>query len=96
MLKDDRMMSMLTFVVIMLVVGTMAQRADIFGRFFGGGAGELVLARDEVIVRANTLSPIDVLANDLGLREGDALKLIIVKQPKCGRVFVREIGRAHV
>ncbi|MFQ5566820.1 MAG: Ig-like domain-containing protein, partial [Paracoccaceae bacterium] len=90
MLKDDRMMSMLTFVVIMVAVGTLVQRADVLERFFGEGAAALELRRDEAIVRANALSSIDVLANDLGLRDDDPGKLIIVTQPGCGRVFVRD------
>ncbi len=94
MLKDDKMMSMLTFVVIMVAVGALIQRADVFERIFGEGTAALELRRDEAIVRANALSGIDVLANDLGLRDGDADKLIIVEQPKCGRVFVRD-GQAH-
>ncbi len=85
MLKDDRMMAMLTFVVIMVAVGTLIQRTDVFERLFGEGTAALELRRDEAIVRANALSGIDVLANDLGLRDGDAEKLIIVEQPKCGR-----------
>jgi hypothetical protein len=94
MLKDDRMMSMLTFVVIMLAVGAMTQRADIFSRYFGGSSNELVLQRDDVIIRANTLSGIDVLANDLGLRDGDATNLIIIEQPMCGNVYVQD-GQAE-
>ena len=87
MLKDDRMMSMLTFVVILIAVGTALQRYDVVGRFFGEGTVALEYQRDEAIVRANALSNIDVLANDLGLKEGDAENLIVVVQPKCGRVF---------
>ena len=90
MLKDDRMMSMLTVLVIMVAVGTLIQRADVLDRFFGDGPVVLELRRDQVIVRANTLSGIDVLANDLGVRDDDGGKLIIAKQPKCGRVFVRD------
>ena len=90
MLKDDRMMSMLTFVVIMIAVGTLIQRVDVLERYFGGGSVALELQHDEVIVRANSLSSIDVLANDLGLRSGDAKNLFIAEQPDCGRVFVRK------
>ncbi|MCH8169216.1 MAG: hypothetical protein IIC03_14995, partial [Proteobacteria bacterium] len=94
MLKDDRMMSMLTFAVIMVAVGTLIQRVDVVAWLFGGGPAALEFQRDEVIVRANALSGIDVLANDLGIREGDAENLFIVEQPECGRVFVRD-GQAQ-
>jgi hypothetical protein len=88
------MMSMLTVVVILVAVGTLVQRVDFLERFFGGGTVALEHIRDEAIVRANALSSIDVLANDLGLKSGDAEKLIVTEQPKCGRVFVRD-GQAH-
>jgi hypothetical protein len=88
-LKDDRMMSMLTFVVILIAVGTALQRYDVLERFFGEGTAALEYQRDEAIVRANVISNIDVLANDLGIEEGDAENLIVVVQPKCGRVFAR-------
>jgi len=88
------MMSMLTVVVILVAVGTLVQRVDFLERFFGGGTVALEHMRDEAIVRANALSSIDVLANDLGLKSGDAERLIVTEQPKCGRVFVRD-GQAH-
>ncbi len=90
MLKDDRMMSMLTFAVIMVAVGTLIQRVDVVEWLFGGGKTALRFQRDEAIVRPNALSGIDVLANDLGIREGDAENLFIVAQPACGRAFVRD------
>ena len=81
---------MLTFAVIMVAVGTLIQRVDVVEWLFGGGKTTLEFQRDEAIVRANALSGIDVLANDLGIRTGDAENLFIVKQPACGRVFVRD------
>jgi len=93
-LKDDRMMSMLTFVVIMVAVGTLIQRVDVLDILFGTGTDKLEFRQDEAIVRANALSGIDVLANDIGIEEGDAARLIVVEQPKCGRVFVRD-GQAQ-
>ena len=86
MLKDDRMMSMFTIIVVLIAVGTLAQRFDVVERYFGGGSVALEFRPDDVIVNANTRSSIDVLANDLGLRDGDAENLAIVGQPKCGRV----------
>lgn len=87
MLKDDRMMSMFTFIVVLMAIGTAVQRFDLLEEYFGGEKVVLEYQRDEAIVRANTLSNIDVLANDRGLKEGDAKDLVIVEQPKCGRVF---------
>lgn len=92
MFKDDRMISVLTFLVFMVAVGTMAQRIDVLDRLFGAGGAAVVLNRDEMIVRANVLSSIDVLANDTGLEPEDAEDLIIVSQPKCGQVYI-EAGK---
>ncbi len=94
MLKDDRMMSMLTFLVIMMAIGTAIQRFDLLERYFGEGTVALEYQRDEALVRANALSDIDVLGNDLGVKNGDPENLIIVVQPKCGRVFARD-GQAQ-
>ena len=89
MLKDDRTMAILTIMVVLIGAGMMIQRSEFGGRLFGIGPVELKFRGDEVIVRANTLSGIDVLANDVGIRDGDAANLFIDEQPKCGRVFVR-------
>jgi hypothetical protein len=88
------MMGMLTFLVIMVAIGTLIQRVDVVQRFFGGEIEKLLLNRDEAFVRANVLSAIDVLRNDKGLEQGDADRLIVARQPDCGRVFARE-GRLH-
>jgi hypothetical protein len=93
-LKDDKMMGMLTFVVIMIALGTIIQRVDVIERFFGDGPTAIVLQRDEVIVRANALTQIDVLANDDGVDQADAENLFISQQPACGRVFIRD-GKAR-
>lgn len=94
MLKDDRMMGMLTFVVIMLAVGTFIQRADFFERLFGPSGPPPALVLDEVTVRAAESAIIDVLANDANLGSDAPAKLVIVTPPECGRAFVRE-GRIH-
>jgi hypothetical protein len=84
------MMGVLTFVVLLMAIGTGIQRFDGLDKFFGQDSVALSYQRDEAIVRANALSNIDVLANDLGLNEGDRENLVIVVQPKCGRVFVND------
>ncbi len=94
MLKDDRMMSMLTVVVILIAVGTLVQRVDVFEKYFSGEVERFAYVPDEVIVRPNVLTVIDVLANDTGIEEGDADRLLIIAQPNCGRAFA-EGGVAH-
>lgn len=90
MLKDDRMMGMLTFVVIMIAAGTVIQRADVLERLFGPGAPALVLSDDEAVVRATRSVTIDVLGNDTGLGEEAGRKLTIVSLPRCGQAQVRD------
>jgi hypothetical protein len=87
--KDDRMMSVLTFLVVMVAVGTVVQRADLLDRLFGGGT-PVVLQRDQVVVPANAATRIDVLANDEGLKPGDAEDLVVARRPACGQVTVKE------
>ncbi len=90
MLKDDRMMSMMTFLVVMLALGTLINRTDLFDRLLGGEKVALELVRDDAVVQANQISSIDVLANDRGVEAADAGRLEIAEQPKCGRAFTRD------
>ncbi len=85
---------MLTVVVILIAIGTLVQRIDVFEEYFGGETQRFAHITDDVIVRANVLSDIDVLANDQGIEEGDAERLLIIAQPDCGRVFAED-GVAH-
>ncbi|MEL7137517.1 MAG: hypothetical protein AAFP67_00645 [Pseudomonadota bacterium] len=92
MFKDDRMISILSGIVLMLAIGTLVQRQDLVADFFGDGSGDattLALRPDEVSVAPDTLTRIDVLANDTGFAEGDEDKLAVLTQPGCGRVFVQ-------
>jgi len=84
------MMSMMTLLVVMFAIGTLINRSDLFDRLMGGEKVALELMRDDAIVRANQLIPIDVLANDKGLEVGDSERLTVAEQPKCGRVYVRD------
>ena len=92
MFKDDRMISILSAIVLMVAVGTVIQRADGLSQFFGGGeaAGpEIALVDDALTVRANTLTRIDVLANDKGLTRAQKAGLTVTGAPRCGRLFVQ-------
>ncbi|MEO1722725.1 MAG: hypothetical protein AAFR84_10015, partial [Pseudomonadota bacterium] len=86
------MISILSGIVLMLAIGTLVQRQDLVADFFGDGSGDattLALRPDEVSVAPDTLTRIDVLANDTGFAEGDEDKLAVLTQPGCGRVFVQ-------
>ena len=84
------MISVLSGIVLMLAIGTLVQRGDVVAEFFAGEPDPIVLARDVVTVDADTLTRIDVLANDTGLKDRDGQKLVVLAQPECGRVFVQE------
>ena len=86
--QDDRMISILSAVVLMVAIGTVIQRADIFQDMLGDGH-ELVLNPDQVQAQPNRLLRVDVLRNDEGLDEEDRNHLVVVAPPKCGRVFLQ-------
>lgn len=90
MFKDDRLMSVLSGVVLMVAIGTVVQNSEQLGRFFKGEPSEPELNPDRFEAKANDLATIDVLANDRGLGEDAASRLVITQNPKCGRIFVRQ------
>lgn len=86
---DDRLMTILTGIVLIVALGAVLQRGDLFK----DGTG--VAPRDDVA----TLTPgitylIDVTANDRGARPGDAARVLITEAPACGVVERRETGLA--
>ncbi|MEM6973504.1 MAG: hypothetical protein AAF577_11925 [Pseudomonadota bacterium] len=91
MFKDDRMISILSGIVLMLAIGTLIQRQDVVSEYLGGDEEPeaLALRPDAVEVAPDTLTRIDVLANDTGLPRNAAEQLEVVSQPGCGRVFVQ-------
>ncbi|MCL5778019.1 hypothetical protein M1105_13605 [Limibaculum sp. FT325] len=84
------MISVLSGIVLMLAIGTLVQRGDVVAEFFAGEPEPTVLVKDVVTVDADTLTRIDVLANDTGLKDRVGQKLVVLAQPECGRVFVQE------
>ncbi|MEL6578037.1 MAG: hypothetical protein AAFQ81_19305, partial [Pseudomonadota bacterium] len=79
-------------IVLMLAIGTLVQRQDLVADFFGDGSagdGELVLRPDDISVSPDTLTRIDVLANDSGVGSASRNELEVLSQPGCGRVFVQ-------
>ena len=80
---DDRLMVILTAVVLVVAVGTMAQRSDFIMAAFGS-VDEYEAVDDAFSVRAGRTQPLDVLSNDINAQEGDAERILIVQQPVCG------------
>ena len=91
MFQDDRMISFLTAIIIMVAIGTMLQRADGLPDFLkmDSSEPEVVLRDDEIVVQGNMLQRIDVLSNDEEISEVDRNRLKVVGKPSCGRVFVQ-------
>ena len=92
MFKDDRMISFMTAIVLMIAVGTVIQKA-------GNGSdsdtdaqrpvsGVVRLADDKVTARAGETVRLDVFANDEGLLPIQRTGLNIVRAPDCGRINV--------
>ncbi|SOH92790.1 hypothetical protein SAMN06273572_101639 [Monaibacterium marinum] len=80
---DDRLMVILTAVVLVVAVGTMAQRSEFIMAAFGS-VDEYEAVDDAFTVRAGRTQPLDVLSNDINAQEGDSDRILIVQQPVCG------------
>ena len=66
---DDKLMTILTGVVLTVALGAVAQRGDVFSNF---GQGDAFSLRDDVItVAAGESYLIDVVANDVGATPED-------------------------
>lgn len=88
MFKDDRMISFLTAIIVMVAIGTVIQRADIFD--VGDDDEEVVaLIDDNIVVPANALQKLDIFANDTGITNAEKESLVVLSEPKCGRVLAR-------
>lgn len=82
---DDRLMTILTGVVLIIALGAVAQRGDILERF---GAGPGIHPRDDVVeISASEVYAIDVAANDRGAVAGDGRRVLIMTAPSCGLAY---------
>lgn len=94
MFKDDKMIGLLTALVLMVAFGTVMQKAgglnEILDTLSGVQDDRLRLVDDQVTVRTNTLVRLKVLDNDKGLAPEQRKGLAVVRAPDCGRVFVQE------
>jgi len=63
-LKDDQAMTLITILVVIAAVGTAVHQTGWIERHLSDQFIELDLVRDEVLVRSNQLTRIDVLKND--------------------------------
>lgn len=104
MFKDDKMISILTAILLMVLIGTVIQRADGLAGLLGGDTApdapsaaeqpaaprQLALIGEVVTVEADVLTRLDVLANDTFLRPEERRTLTVTAPPACGRVFVQD------
>jgi len=82
---DDRLMTILTGVVLTIALGAVVQSDDLMERF---GAGPGIHPRDDVVeLAAGDAYAIDVVANDRGAVEGDGRRVLIMTAPTCGVAY---------
>lgn len=90
-------MSILTGLVIVVAMTTLAQRSDeLLQFFFGEAPAQVAPQNDEAEVAAGASKIIDVLANDLNLAPADAANLRILVSPACGAVEATGEGVLYV
>lgn len=85
---DDRLMTILTGVVLTVALGAVAQRGEIFGNL---GVGPGFDPRDDVVAAAaDGAYLIDVTANDRGATREDGRRVLILAAPGCGVAYRRD------
>ena len=89
MFQDDRMISFLTAIIVLVAIGTVLQRADGISSLFEASGPKIVLREDTLIAEVDRLRRIDVLKNDAGIEASQRRTLKIVKEPACGKTFVQ-------
>ncbi len=91
---DDKLMTILTGVVLTVALGAVAQRGDVFSNF---GQGDAFSLRDDVItVAAGESYLIDVVANDVGATPEDGRRMLITEAPACGTAYRKNGAVAYV
>ena len=90
-------MSILTGLVIVVAMATLAQRSDDIIDFFLKERAAMISPRDDAIrLRPGASALIDVLANDLGVAPEDYGRLRIVVAPPCGAAEATAQGVLYV
>jgi len=87
--QDDRMISFLSAIVIMVAIGTVIQKADGIPDLFGPSEPTFVFREDAVIAVPGVLQRIEVFENDSGADLRQRRTLYVVERPACGEVFVQ-------
>src|SRR6056297_849479 len=82
--KDDRFISILSGVVLMVAIGTVVQRGGPLMRVFGGGPAAPELRLDRAEVDAGGTVVIRPFENDEGLEPEMYDRLVVIEGPSCG------------
>ena len=97
MLQDDRVMSILTGLVIVVAMATLAQRSDqLVNFFFGEKEASIAPQNDAFALFAGQSHVIDVLANDENARPEDAGNIHILVSPSCGAAEAADGGVLYI
>lgn len=97
MLQDDRVMSILTGLVIVVAMATLAQRSDSLLNFFTREEPPKVAPQNDVATLfAGDSKVIDVLANDENARPEDGEAIRIVVSPSCGAAEAASGGVLYI
>lgn len=97
MLQDDRVMSILTGLVIVVAMATLAQRSDqLVDFFFGEKEASIAPQNDAFALFAGESDVIDVLANDENAKPEDADNIHILVSPSCGAAEAADGGVLYI
>lgn len=90
-------MSILTGLVIVVAMATLAQRSDDLIDFFLGESAAMIAPQDdEAVVAPGDSIFIDVLANDRNVAPADGAALRIVDSPACGAAEAARAGVVYI
>lgn len=96
-LQDDRVMSILTGLVIVVAMATLAQKSDrLLDIFFGEEIAGIAPQNDSVTVVAGRPEVIDVLANDENVAADDVGGVRILVSPSCGAAETSDNGVLYI
>ncbi len=97
MLQDDRVMSILTGLVIVVAMATLAQRSDqLFDFFFSEKEASIAPQNDSVTLFAGESQIINVLANDENAKSEDEANIHILVSPSCGAAEASDGGVLYI
>ncbi len=97
MLQDDRVMSILTGLVIVVAMATLAQRSDqLVDFFFSEKEASIAPQNDTLTLFAGESEVIDVLANDENAKPEDQTNIHILVSPSCGAAEASDGGVLYI